>query len=98
MKTFPSTTATTSEILNGINEGTFYTSSASRLHKLGFGEMTCDISAAEFDINTRYAIQTVTIPSGKKGNLSKYAGKVCEVVVTTLSRSGARVNFFIKAK
>lgn len=58
--------------------------------------MTVDIDSAPFEINPRYTLQSVQIPEKKRGNLSRYAGKKVVLFTTTVARSGARINFYIK--
>ena len=84
--------------LKGIREGIYYKSLLGDNQKLRYGleEMTVDISAAEFGINRRWELQRVEIPSNKRGNLKKFAGKKVDVICTTISRGGPRINFYIK--
>lgn len=58
-------------------------------------EMAVDIDAAEWDITPRYCLLEAAIPINKRGNLSKFAGRQVYVVNTTISRRGARINFYI---
>ena len=97
----PRKNASLANVLSGIRLGKYYVSSINGddyKPKFGFENMTVDIEAAEFDINTRWEVQTVKIPAKKRGNLSDYAGKKVEVIVTTIARTGARINFLIKEK
>lgn len=57
--------------------------------------MTVDINSAEFLIDIRRAVQTVFIPEGKRGNLAKYAGMTCYVIVMGIKRGSPRVMFYI---
>ena len=100
LKSYPQKNASVRAILKGINEGTFYTASTERLREHGFESMTVGISAAEFSVEKadRYQIQTVRIPKGKKGNLSKFAGNKVQVITTTIDSRSPRINFFIKIK
>jgi len=64
----------------------------------GFDYTRCDINAFPGDINPRWCERTIEIPAGKRGNLSKFAGKECTVITETVaSNGGARINFYIKA-
>ena len=58
-------------------------------------EMTVDINAAEWDVTPRYSLLEADIPGNKRGNLSKYAGRRCYIINTTITRTGARINFYI---
>jgi len=71
--------------------------SALNFKAAGMIEMSVDITAAPFDINIRYAVQTVTINPKKRGNLAKFAGQKVDVVCTTISRYSPRIIFWIKA-
>ena len=94
MKTFKNI----SSLLNAINTGeTLKSLSFDEFDKLGYNNECVDINAAEFDISIRYQEQIVIIPEKKRGNLGAYAGKKCSVICSTISRSGARINFYIKA-
>jgi hypothetical protein len=97
-KSYAPQTDSVNKILKGINSGAYYTNSIASLRNHGFENMTVDISASEFDINSRYEVLEAEIPEGKRGNLKKYAGKVCEVVIKGIARSGARVEFYIREK
>ena len=64
---------------------------------LGFEGMIVDINAAPFPLAS-YEVVEIQIPEDKRGNLSKYAGKRVEVIPTTVSRGGPRINFYIREK
>jgi hypothetical protein len=100
-------TMTTQEILNKISSGeikkskvSFYDTekqkSINLLCENGFEGCVCDINSAPFYIELRYQIQTVKIPADKRGNLKKYAGKTVDIIATTVSRGGPRINFYIR--
>lgn len=90
---------TIQDLLNAIHSKEITKSAAAeKFIALGYEAMKVDINNAPFDINYRYLIQEVFIAENKRGNLAKYAGKNCEVIVTNISgNGGARVNFYIKA-
>lgn len=62
----------------------------------GFDLSVCDINAAPFDVDLRYQIQTIEVPSSKRGNLAKYAGKKVDVIATTVTKNSPRINFYVK--
>ena len=62
----------------------------------GFQYMCVDISAAEFYTDIRYQVQKVYIPEDKKGNLSIFAGKNVEVIVSNIAWNGPRIEFWIR--
>jgi len=64
---------------------------------LGFECMIVDINAAPFMID-KYSLITLEIPADKRGNLSRFAGKLVEVVPTSISSHGPRINFYIREK
>jgi len=64
---------------------------------LGFECMIVDIRAAPFMID-KYSLVTLEIPADKRGNLSRFAGKRVEIIPTTVSRGGPRINFYIREK
>lgn len=82
------------------NEVLFYDTENNKIKDLfcenGFEGCVCDISAAPFHIDLRYQMQTIKIPSDKRGNLKKYAGKTVDIIATTVSRGGPRINFYIR--
>lgn len=64
---------------------------------LGFKNSICDINAFPTNIDPRWCDRVINIPEKKRGNLSKYAGKKCSVITTTIAgNGGARINFYIK--
>jgi hypothetical protein len=103
-KQYPRKNASMKTILQGIREGLYYVDALlgrenhyKPVH--GFESMTVDINACDFfDIDKRYIIQTVRVPQNKRGNLSKYKGQKVKIIATTVSNSGARMNFLIKEK
>lgn len=97
-KQFAPTTESLENIFKGIQNGTYYTSQSKAYTAHGFEFMKVDINASEFDVNIRHSLQTVEIPVEKRGNLSKYAGKFVDVIVTGIARSGARVEFYIRER
>lgn len=97
-KVIAPTNITIDELLQGIRNGKYYTSSSKAFNALGFEAMVCDIKAAEFHVDIRYFIQTVQIPAKKRGNLGKFAGQTVEVICTTIYQGGPRIHFFIRKK
>lgn len=99
-KSYPRKNASIKNILTGIREGRYYVDALTNFDTYkpvkGFERMTVGIVAAPFDIDVRYFIQKVNIPTSQRGNLRKYAGKKVQVICTTIDSRSPRINFLIK--
>jgi len=88
---------TGSQICSKIAAGEITKTASSDLFlKAGYEWLIVDINAFPGWM-ARWQVQRIVIPAGKRGNLSKYAGKTCEVIATAVQRGSPRINFWIKA-
>jgi hypothetical protein len=87
------------DLLKGIQSGEFYTHAYDAFKYNGFthavvGFAVCKVIGINLDY--RYSVQTVTIPTGQKGNISEFAGKSVDIVLTVISKGSPQIAMWIK--
>ena len=97
-KLTPRKNASLNNILEGICNNKYYVGSLYSNHeRFKLKNMQVSISALDFiDIDKRYQIQKTNIPTNKRGNLSEFAGKRVEIILTQVTQMGQRMNLYIK--
>ena len=97
-KLTPRKNASLNNILEGIHNKKYYVVSLYPNHKrFKLKYMQVSISALDFiDIDKRYQIQKTNIPTNKRGNLSEFADKRVEIIVTQVTQTGKRMNLYIR--
>lgn len=97
-KLTPRKNASLNNILEGICSNNYYVGTLYSNHeRFKLKNMQVSISALDFiDIDKRYQIQKTNIPTNKRGNLSEFAGKRVEIILTQVTQMGKRMNLYIR--
>lgn len=88
-----------SSLLEGIRDGVFYANAQDAFRANGYEPISAGFSvlkALGINIEYRYTMQTVAVPSNIRGNMNKFAGKLITVICTAIHPTSPQMCMWAK--